>query len=118
MQQCLPTASVSLVLGHFVIVLSSPPTGAIALTGALVPDGTGQIWLDNVRCVGTEARLSMCPANPVGSHNCAHSEDAGVRCQSGESIYSIMKFLIVRHPSLMYKRPSDARQSDSMKSCY
>lgn len=45
-----------------------------------VPDGTGQIWLDNVRCTGNELRLTDCPANPFGSHNCIHSEDAGVIC--------------------------------------
>ena len=45
-----------------------------------MPDGTGQIWLDNVQCVGTETRLIDCPANALGTHSCAHSEDAGVRC--------------------------------------
>ena len=43
--------------------------------------GTGSIWLDQVRCVGTEARLASCPANPIGTHDCSHFEDAGVRCQ-------------------------------------
>ena len=40
----------------------------------------GRIWLDEVRCIGTESRLIDCPANPLGQHNCVHSEDAGVRC--------------------------------------
>ena len=31
-------------------------------------------------CVGTESRLVDCPANPIGSHNCVHGEDAGVGC--------------------------------------
>ena len=44
--------------------------------------GTGQIWLDNVNCAGTETRLIDCPANALGSHNCLHSEDAGVRCNT------------------------------------
>ena len=43
-------------------------------------DGTGQIWLDDVRCRGTESRLIDCDANPLGQNNCLHSEDAGVRC--------------------------------------
>ena len=57
--------------------------GAVALTLGAVPDGTGQIWLDNVNCRGTETRLIDCPANPLGSHNCVHAEDAGVRCVIG-----------------------------------
>ena len=61
--------------------LGFPTTGATALTLGAVPDGTGQIWLDNVQCRGTETRLIDCPANPLGSHNCGHTEDAGVRCQ-------------------------------------
>ena len=43
------------------------------------PSGTGQIWLDDVQCLGTEARLIDCPASPLGIHNCGHSEDVGVR---------------------------------------
>lgn len=41
---------------------------------------TVPIYLDNVRCSGSEARLFDCPANPIGTHNCVHNEDAGVRC--------------------------------------
>ena len=60
-------------------------TSSIVLTGATVltsgfTDGAGQIWLDNVQCSGTETRLIDCPANPLGQHNCAHSQDAGVSC--------------------------------------
>ena len=42
--------------------------------------GAGRIWLDNVRCRGTETRLIDCPANALGVHNCHHIHDAGVRC--------------------------------------
>ena len=44
--------------------------------------GTGQIWLDDVRCRGNESRLSHCGHSGVGNDNCDHSEDAGVACQS------------------------------------
>jgi hypothetical protein len=47
-------------------------------------NGVGQIWLDNVQCRGSETTLISCPRNALGSHNCAHFEDAGVRCQSGK----------------------------------
>ena len=42
--------------------------------------GTGPILLDNVHCAGTETSLQQCAANPIGDHNCDHSDDAGVRC--------------------------------------
>ena len=54
-------------------------TGAVPVTTGFT-DGTGQIWLDEVNCVGTETRLIDCLANPLGTHNCVHADDAGVRC--------------------------------------
>ena len=56
---------------------------AIALTSGFT-NGDGQIWLDEVRCNGTETRLIDCLANPLGIHNCFHTGDAGVRC-TGET---------------------------------
>ena len=54
--------------------------GANILSGGYTPSSTGPIWLDNVVCRGTESRLIDCPARPLGTHNCDHSDDAGVRC--------------------------------------
>ena len=48
--------------------------------------------MDNVNCRGTETRLINCPANPIGNHNCVHSEDAGVRCNLGTNILVLMFF--------------------------
>ncbi|XP_060910025.1 macrophage receptor MARCO-like isoform X2 [Labrus mixtus] len=42
--------------------------------------GTGEIWLDDLHCTGTEADIFNCPHPLVGVHNCGHSEDVGVGC--------------------------------------
>ncbi|NWX51241.1 DMBT1 protein, partial [Steatornis caripensis] len=42
--------------------------------------GSGPIWLDGVRCLGTEATLAECPVKPWGHHSCNHVEDASVVC--------------------------------------
>ena len=42
--------------------------------------GGGTIWLVNVECSGTEARIEDCPHNGWGVHNCAHYHDVAVSC--------------------------------------
>ncbi|XP_077169359.1 scavenger receptor cysteine-rich domain-containing protein DMBT1-like [Paroedura picta] len=55
-------------------------TAISAPHGAHFGRGTGNIWLDNVECSGTELALSQCPARPLGENDCHHGEDAGVVC--------------------------------------
>ncbi|XP_035030082.1 macrophage receptor MARCO [Hippoglossus stenolepis] len=42
--------------------------------------GSGKIWLDELRCLGTESDIFDCPHSGIGVNNCQHSEDAGVHC--------------------------------------
>uniref|UniRef100_A0A4W3H125 Soluble scavenger receptor cysteine-rich domain-containing protein SSC5D n=1 Tax=Callorhinchus milii TaxID=7868 RepID=A0A4W3H125_CALMI len=54
---------------------------ATSATGnATFGQGTGRVWLSDVRCNGTEAALDQCPAKPYGNNNCHHSQDAGIIC--------------------------------------
>ena len=56
--------------------------------GAHFGRGSGHIFLDDMNCSGTEARLVDCPFhNPwqtYGHTNCNHGEDAGVKCAAAE----------------------------------
>ena len=42
--------------------------------------GSGQIWLDEMFCSGTEATLPECPRNSWGSNDCSHGEDVAIIC--------------------------------------
>ncbi|KAM9769952.1 uncharacterized protein ACNS7B_006867 [Menidia menidia] len=51
-----------------------------ALQSAAFGQGRGPIWLDDVRCSGSESSITACPHRGFGVHNCGHHEDASVVC--------------------------------------
>ena len=56
-----------------------PELGAVARSRAFYGQGVGLIHLDDLMCTGFEQSLFDCTFDPT--HNCLHSEDAGVVCQ-------------------------------------
>lgn len=50
------------------------------LLGKHTEDGSGQMWLDDVKCTGNEKSLDDCSHKSWGNTDCTHSEDAGVEC--------------------------------------
>ena len=69
----------------------------LPLQGGSFNNGSGPIFLDNVVCTGVESSLLECQSNPIGEHNCDHSEDAGVRCESKVScMYNYKAEIIAR----------------------
>ena len=60
---------------------------AIAVHNAGFCEGSGPIFLDDLMCTGDEASLLECArGSDINASDCAHREDAGVRCQ-GKPIY-------------------------------
>ena len=63
-----------------------PSPDALAFGSAHFGAGSGEIFLDNVGCTGSESSLLDCSRDTSVSCSSGHSEDAGLRCH-GEPIY-------------------------------
>ena len=42
--------------------------------------GSGRVWMDKVRCSGSDLRLHVCSFPDCGNRNCGHSNDVGEIC--------------------------------------
>ena len=77
-------------------------------------EGTGQSWLTDLRCTGSEANLLQCPHGGFGS-GCPHSYDVGVACANEDlpdegkeyiilsSVRTILIILTLRTKSKVHK---------------
>ena len=71
-----------------------PPTGATVFGFAHFGQGTGDILLDDVQCLGNESFLLDCPYDS-STIDCGHFEDAGVACLPSPGKLSQFVFLIL-----------------------
>ena len=66
----------------FFLIWCSCSSGGIAYSNAYFGAGTGPIYLDDVACTSSASQLLECSSRPILAHNCHHSADAGVGCES------------------------------------
>ena len=55
-------------------------TGSRVFRDLTFGEGSGPIFLDRVTCSSKNITLLECDSNPVGVHECSHSQDVGVQC--------------------------------------
>ena len=84
--------------GHKYIYYCVPCIGTIPYSNAYFGQGSGPIWLDDLRCNGHENSLISCTHDGIGvyTYYCGHDDDVSVVCPEGElykvCVYSNVKY--------------------------
>ena len=69
-----------------------------ARDNAFYGQSSGQIWLDEINCTGTELTIEDCSHNGWGIQDCSHGKDAGVQCailNGNFSLNYVNKFMTI-----------------------
>lgn len=66
------------------------PGAKSVVTGKDYGQVSGPIWLDDIKCNGTETHLSTCDFKNWGVTDCSHKEDVGVICETSNSNMTII----------------------------
>ena len=79
--------------------------------------GKGQIWLDDVECIGYESSIAECSHNGWGSHNCRHHEDVSISCntQDDDCKFSVRISLFARSINKKITRRWDSEHELSLR---
>ncbi|XP_037544313.1 galectin-3-binding protein A [Nematolebias whitei] len=73
------------------------PGAKSVVVGKDYGQATGPIWLDEIKCKGTEKELLTCSFGGLGVTDCTHKEDVGVICETGNNMTIIDSSLSVDH---------------------
>ncbi|XP_068434777.1 galectin-3-binding protein A-like [Clinocottus analis] len=57
--------------------------------GKIYKKASGPIWLDDLKCKGTEKYLSTCAFTNWGATDCSHKEDVGVLCETSANVTNV-----------------------------
>ncbi len=82
---------VSFVFCIFQNVCESVFSGGTAIEAELTTLGSGLILASGLRCSGNEYTLTECGNDTILSANCTHSRDAGVVCNPGSGVFTLLR---------------------------